>query len=65
MKLLFRKEQDEILKRIAACQLICNTYVKDIEAYTKMTENLANIAVIVGACSGANKVMNTVHKYNE
>ena len=30
-----------------------------------MTENLANIAVIVGACSGADKVMNTVHKYNE
>lgn len=65
MKLLFRKEQDEILKRIAACQLICNTYVKDIEAYTKMTENLAEFAGIVGACSGINKVMNTVHKYNE
>lgn len=65
MKILSRKKQDEILKCVAACQLICNTYVKDIEAYTKMTENLAEIAGIVGACSGINKVMNTVHKYNE
>ena len=30
-----------------------------------MTENLADIAVTVGGEYGADKVMNTVHKYNE
>lgn len=65
MKLLFRREQDEILKRIAAGQIICNTYVKDIDAYTKMTENLADVAILAGSCSRIKKVMNTVHKYNE
>ena len=65
MKILSRKQQDEILKRIAACQIICNNYIKDIEAFDKMTENLADIAVTVGGESGVDKVMNTVHKYNE
>lgn len=70
MKILSRKEQDEILKRIAACQIICNNYIgiktqDEIEARTKMTENLAGIAVAVGGVSGADKVMNTVYKYND
>ena len=70
MKILSRKEQDEILKRIAACQIICNNYIgvktrDEIEAGAKMTENLADIAVAVGGSVGADKVMNTVHKYNE
>lgn len=70
MKILFRKEQDEILKRITACQIICNNYIgiksrDEIEAGIKMTENLADIAVTVGGESGVDKVMNTVHKYNE
>ena len=70
MKILSRKEQDEVLKRIAACQIICNKYIgiktrDEIESGTKMTENLADIAVAVGGESGADKVMNTVHKYNE
>ena len=69
MKILSRKEQDEVLKRIAACQIICNKYIgiktSEIESGTKMTENLADIAVTVGGESGADKVMNMVHKYNE
>lgn len=70
IKILSRKEQDEVLKRIAACQIICNKYIgiktrDEIESGTKMTENLADIAVTVGGESGADKVMNTVHKYNE
>ena len=70
MKILSRKERDEILKRIAACQIICNNYIgiktrDEIEAGTKMTENLADIAVTVGGSSGADKVVNTVHKYND
>ena len=70
MKILTRKEQAEILKRVAACQIIYNNYIgiktrDEIEAGAKMTENLADIAVTVGGSSGADKVMNTVHKYNE
>lgn len=70
MKILLRKEQDEILKQIVSCQIICNKYIgiktrDEIEAGAKMTENLANIAVSVGGSAGANKVMNTVYKYNE
>lgn len=70
MKILSRKEQDEILKRIAACQIICNNYIgvktrDEIEAGTKMTENLADIAVTVGGSAGADKVMNMVYRYNE
>ena len=70
MKILSRKERDEILKRIAACQIICNNYIgiktrDEIEAGTKMTENLADIAVTVGGSSGADKVVNTVRKYND
>lgn len=70
MKILSRKEQDEILKRIAACQIICNNYIgiksrDEIETGAKMTENLADIAVTVGGSAGADKVMNTVYKYQE
>ena len=70
MKILSRKKQDEILKRIAACQIICNNYIgiktrDEIEAGAKMTENLADISVTVGGSAGADNVMNTVHKYNE
>ena len=70
MKILSRKEQDEILKLIAACQIICNNYIgintrDEIEAGAKMTENLADISVTVGGSAGADNVMNTVHKYNE
>ena len=65
MKILLREQQDELLKRVTACQIICNNYVKDIEAFSKITENLADIAVTVGGCLGASKVMNTTNKYAE
>lgn len=65
MKILSRKEQEEILKRISACQIICNNYIVDTEAFDKMTENLADISVTIGGCSGALKVQNTVRKYNQ
>ncbi len=65
MKILSKKEQNEILKRIAACQVITNKYVEDIEAFDKMTENLADITISIGGCEGADKVQNTVRKYNQ
>ena len=65
MKILSRKQQDDILKRVAACQIICINCIENIEAFDKMTENLANISIAIGGESGINKVLNTVHKYNE
>ena len=65
MKILSKKQQDEILKRIAACEIICINCVENIEAFDKMIENLEDISFTVGGESGADKVMNTVHKYNE
>lgn len=63
MKLLTKNKQDELLKRIAACQIICNEYIDDIEAVDKMTENLASLAIEIGGCSGATKVQNAIRKY--
>lgn len=63
MKILSRKQQDDILKRVAACQIICNNYIDDIEDFDKMTENLANIVANVDLRSGVDKVVNTIHKY--
>lgn len=65
MKILSRKQQDDILKRVAACQIICINRIENIEAFDKMTENLANISITIGGESGINKVLNTVHKYND
>lgn len=64
MKLLSKKECDEVLKRVTACQIIANEYVKDIEAFDKIAENLADISISIGDCMGASKVQNTVRKYN-
>lgn len=65
MKILSRKQQDEILKRVAACQIICANHINDIEAFSKMTENLCDIAITIDLRSGTDKVMNMVHKYNK
>lgn len=70
MKILTRKQQDDILKWIATCQIICNNYIgiktkDEIEAGAKMTENLADIAVTIGGVSGADKVLKTMHSYEK
>lgn len=65
MKILTKNKQDELLKHVAACQIICNKYIDDIEAMYKMTENLASLAIEIGGCSGASKVQNTFMKYRK
>lgn len=64
MKIFSRKKQDEILKRVTACQIICIEYITDNDTFEKMTENLANIAAEIGGEKGMKKVLNTVKKYN-
>lgn len=63
MKILTNKQVDIILRRITACQIIANNYIKDIQANTKMTENLAEICTEIGRFKEVQKVLNTIDKY--
>lgn len=66
MKILSKKKCEEILKRITANEIIQIEYgLHDMEAVTKATENMAEIAFIVGGFKGMNKVQNALRKrYN-
>lgn len=64
MRILTKKQCDEILKRICANEIIqmeCSIF-SDIEAETKMIENRAEIASIVGGAKGMNKVSATIRQ---
>ena len=64
MKILTKKQCDEILRRICANEIIqmeCSIF-SDIEAETKMIENRAEIASIVGGAKGMNKVSATIRQ---
>lgn len=64
MKILTKKQCDEILERICANEIIqteCSV-CDDVEAETKMVENRAEIAYIVGGAKGMNKVRATIHQ---
>ena len=64
MKIPTKKQCDEILKRICANEIIQTEYsvLDDIEAETKMIENRAEIAYIIGGVKGMNKVRATIHQ---
>lgn len=63
MKILSRNEQEEILKRISASQIICNAHLHDTEAFVQITKNLSDIIIMVGGLRGVEKVNNKVKKY--
>ena len=64
MKILSKKECDEILKMILANEIIqAECGLNDIESETKATENRAIIAFMVGGVRGVNKVLNTAWNY--
>lgn len=65
MKILTKKQCDEILKRITANEIIqieCFGF-SDLDAQTAATENRAEIAFVVDGVKGMDKVKNTVHRY--
>lgn len=68
MRILSKKEVDEILKRITACQIMVDNSVisknMDVDTFSQMTNNLADITVIVGGPKGAGKVLNTLKLYD-
>ena len=55
MKIITKKKVDEILKRITANEIIGIEYIKDIEAYTKLSENNTDIAFEIGGVKGLQK----------
>ena len=64
MRILTKKQCDEILKRICANEIIrieCASF-DDIEAETKMIENCEDIAYIIGGAKGMDKVCATIHQ---
>ena len=62
MKILTKKKADEILKRIIANEIIGIEYIDNIDAYTKLSKNNANIAFEVGGIKGMVKVQNTLKR---
>lgn len=67
MKILTRKKQDEILKRLCANEIILDSYFpefgeKSFCEYIKASENSLEIANIVGGIKGVIKVKNTVER---
>ena len=60
MKIITKKKADEILKRITANEIIGIEYIDDIDAYTKFSENNADIAFEVGGIKGMTKIQNTL-----
>lgn len=65
MKILTRKKQDEIIKRICANEIIFLSQNKDIECIDKYMENSTEIAVLVGGFDGALKYLFTVKEWLE
>ena len=64
MKILTKKQCDEILERICANEIIqmeCSIF-SDVKAETKMIGNRAEIASIIGGAKGINKICDTINK---
>ena len=62
MKIITKKKADEILKRITANEIIGIEYIKDIEGYTKLSENNTDIAFEIGGIKGMTKIQNTLKR---
>lgn len=60
MRILTKKQVDEILKRITANEIIAIEYLQDIDAHTHLVENNADIAYLVGGTKGMDKIRNTI-----
>ena len=64
MKILTRKKQDEILKRLTANEIIAMQCL-EIRCYEKFIDNSANIVYDIGGIKGMNKVRNTITNWLE
>ena len=62
MKIITKKKADEIMKRITANEIIGIECMDDIEAYTKFSDYIVDIAFEVGGVKGMGKVQNTLKR---
>ena len=62
MKILTRKKQDEILKRLFVNEIIAVLELKH-ESFEKFIDNSAYIVYDIGGVKGMKKVRNTVEKW--
>ena len=62
MKILSKKDVDEILKRITANEIICAEYLNNADALVQMVDNNMEIAYLVGNLKGMLKIQNTLKK---
>ena len=63
MKILTRKKQDEILKRIAANLIIDGDTSMDEESFRCAIDNAYEIAILVDGINGLDKVHNMASQY--
>lgn len=61
MRVINKTTQNDILKRIAECQIIAQEYFKDdFDTYKQISEHLASIAHDIGGNKGSNEVGNVL-----
>lgn len=63
MKILTRKKQNEIIKRICANEIIFLNQNKDPECSVKYIDNSTEISELVGGYDGAMKYLCTMKNY--
>lgn len=64
MKILTKKQQDEILKMLTANHIIADKYMA-IEGYGHTLENICDIAYLVGGEEGMLKMQMTVRNWTK
>ena len=62
MKILSKKDVDEILKRITANEIICAEGLNNEDALVQMIDNNSEIAYLVCGIKGMIKIQNTLRK---
>lgn len=65
MKILTRKKQHEILRRVAANLIIDSDADMDAEAFRCAVKNACEIATLIGGTDGTINVLDTVINYAE
>ena len=63
MKIINKKKQDEILKRITANAIMLHSLTTDLEILDKFIENTVEISYTIGGFEAAYKVRNSVLNY--
>lgn len=63
MKILTRKQVDEILKRVVANEIMAMEYIHNKDVISQTVDNNLEIIKLVGGIKGLGKVINTLENY--